>query len=76
MALYIRIYVNDDPVAIYGVTRQEPLEDEEKEYTYHASKYTELDNGFCRSKDYKVIKHKYSNKAEVLAEKVLNAFNN
>jgi len=75
MALYIKLQVGDELIAVFGIQRQEALKDKNIEYTYKANKYKKFAGGFTKSDEEKIIKHRYSDKAEVLAEKVLQAFN-
>ena len=77
MAMYIKISINGEGVAVFAAKRKEPLDDEDKEYTYEINKYDCLDVGFARSEtNIKALSHKYSDGAEILAEKILHAFNN
>lgn len=76
MAMYIKLVIGDEDVANFGVSRLENLTKKRKIYTYHATKYILLKNGIWQhSHNIKEIKHRYSDKAEILAEKVLHAFN-
>lgn len=80
MALHIELRIGDHLVGAYGVQRQEPIEDHhaiDRGYTYLASKYVEIEGSgdFRKSDNIKLIRHRYCDGADLLAEKVLHAFN-
>jgi len=76
--MYIKISIGDKDVAVFGAQRQEILGKKRADYTYYCYRYEPTIaglEGFKKGRKFKIIKHKYSDKAEVLAEKVLKAFN-
>lgn len=75
--MYIKLEVGDNLIACYGVQRQEKLSDTEKVYHYVACRYETADQfgiNFKKTDDIRLVDHKYSDGAEVLAAKVLKAY--
>lgn len=75
--MYIKLEIGDNLIACYGVQRQEKLSDTEKVYHYLACRYKQTGpfGEFEKTnEEMRVIEHKYSDGAEVLAAKVLKAY--
>lgn len=77
--MYIKLLIGDDTVAVFGVQRQEDLGETNAEYTYKAIQYKKIGKDSFKSSSnsnkIRIIKHRYSDRAEILAEKVLKEFN-